>query len=86
MKGTHLLYMIIKNLKDMTNEFPSPRRGPIFSTQIPVAPLKENCKEFPSPRRGPIFSTRREKLKMWSSGFRPHEEDPSSLRNDYMQL
>ena len=42
-------------------EFPSPRRGSIFST------LNKNLKEdtnyvFPSPRRGPIFSTRSEEV------------------------
>ena len=43
-------------LSEVQNElFPSPRRGPIFSTEN-LAWTKVTC-EFPSPRRGPIFST-----------------------------
>ena len=46
-------------LSEVQNElFPSPRRGPIFSTEN-LAWTKVTC-EFPSPRRGPIFSTRTE--------------------------
>ena len=54
-KGTHLLYDN-KEVKELEKTmFPSPRRGPIFSTKGGV--FNATYKRFPSPRRGPIFST-----------------------------
>ena len=55
-KGTHLLYNIMSDYElDEYNKFPSPRRGPIFSTDF-LKLIIVNL-PFPSPRRGPIFST-----------------------------
>ena len=78
-KGTHLLYELKRWGIEQEEEFPSPRRGPIFST------IKKKGKpiitQFPSPRRGPIFSTLgiNSDLSLIYS-FRPHEGDPSSLQ------
>ena len=61
--------------------FPSPRRGPIFST-ISLENDEKTGDMFPSPRRGPIFSTQLtfQLSAMMKQCFRPHEGDPSSLQ------
>ena len=49
-------------------EFPSPRRGPIFST-VRTAERTGAFLQFPSPRRGPIFSTKKIKLEYTRTTF-----------------
>ena len=57
-KGTHLLYWVLWYLRGWKRlRFPSPRRGPIFST-ILMTNIIALTSWFPSPRRGPIFSTK----------------------------
>ena len=74
------LLLIEKGYVFRQGKFPSPRRGPIFSTPTGTRTTQQRLL-FPSPRRGPIFSTYKIKAEKLTLGcFRPHEGDPSSLQ------
>ena len=77
-KGTHLLYNGLSAEDIAYTEFPSPRRGPIFSTRFLVGE-KPVVSSFRPHEGDPSSLLKTWRMKFGAIGFRPHEGDPSSL-------